>query len=317
MSNHFEADEVDDLIPEHQEQGGFDLGALAAELTSGPKTIETEDESDEYTDPDAVSEDYDELAAYEVYQARRAEELGVTVDGEPIPEADPEALRAEHETAVRSTVVVTQRTLEQLNQQHLAQLAATQQRQLAALRATVPDFAEDPEAHTATMFAVQEAQLIMAEQQRQAKSEGEHLARTAADVLPFGLEAEREVKSTTPDYQAAVDYLHESIARNMLAQTPGTSRADVNRTQAMATLLFLQDCKAKGINPAKAMYETAVQFGFQGKGLGTVKPKAAPQGKPAPTMADVGAMSDGEFETYFKKMQQAGAPQFAYGGGKR
>ncbi|MGB6210177.1 hypothetical protein [Pseudomonas mandelii] len=336
MSNQFENDEeLDGLVPEHQEKGGFDLGAFAAELTMGrdqsldrqptaqeiwkEETAKPADDADEYVDPDALPEDYDDVKAWEETNHAAMLAKGLDDNGDPIPEPDPVAVKEVAEAATRSTVESTQRTLAQLNQQQFDQMVAVQNQQLAALEAEVPDFSEDPERHTATMFALQQARFTAAEQQRQAKAMGDNFTRSVTEALPFGLEAERQVRATTPDYTEALDYLHESIARKMVAERPGTSREEVNRTQAMATAVFLKDCQAKGINPAQRLYETAVQFGFKGKGLGTVQAPRARTGKPTPTLEEVARMSEEEFETFFAEAKRYGTAdeQPMFGGGAK
>ncbi|MBH2076452.1 MAG: hypothetical protein I8H93_10690 [Pseudomonadales bacterium] len=330
MSNQFENDEMlDGLVPEHQEKGGFDLGAFAAELTTGSaaeklptaqeiwaqETAKPADEADEYVDPDALPEDYDEVKVWE--EANHAAMLAKGLDdkGEPLVERDPAEVDREIEAdAVRRAQEVARPVTSVFNAL-LSQQISAQESMLEALAAEIPDMSEDPERHIATSLALLEAKTAVRDQTRALEQQGAAFEKDVNEALPYGLAQEAKFKAQCPDYSEALDHLHGAIAQQMKAKYPGITDAAIGQTQALAALKHMQACKANGENPAEALYNTALRFGFRGQGA--VAPAPRPQGKPTPTLEDVARMDDAEFEAFFSEVQRGGTVQPAFGGGAK
>lgn len=331
MSNQFESDEeLDGLVPEHQGKGDFDLGAFAAELTTGAgqaekpptareiwkeETAKPADGADEYLDPDALPEDYDEVAEWEATNHAAMLAKGLDDKGEPLVERDPaEVDRAIETDAVRRAQEVAKPVTSVYNAL-LSQQIHAQAAMLDALAAEIPDMSEDPERHIATSLALLEAKAAVRDQTRALEQQSAAFERDVNEALPYGLAQEAKFKARCPDYSEALDHLHGAIAQQMKAKYPGITDAAIGQTQALAALKHMQACKANGENPAEALYNTALRFGFRGQGA--VAPAPRPQGKPAPTLEAVANMSNEEFEAFFSEVEHRGVVHPAYGNGAK
>ncbi|WP_144173562.1 hypothetical protein [Pseudomonas sp. Kh13] len=210
-------------------------------------------------------------------------------------------------------------------QQWQQQLAAQQQQ--AQQEAEIPAFVDDPEGHVKALTKQFEQRLNdMQGQQHQRQmleQAGAQIQRDAQQIAPFVNEVEPRFKAAHPDYDDAREFVLSNVRNQLVAQYPGATAAQIQDIEQIATLGFLRQCQANGIDPCAYVYQRAQALGFQTRSRVAVRQgptslSSLPADGKAPdqrgrlSAANVASLSNEEFDRLFEQMRAADEPRFGF-----
>ena len=305
----------------------FDFGAFAAEQTG---TTGVPDDAG-YDQP--VSEalandvdDYDRQA--EIRDAHLAD------DADPEQEVEQEGQRQKHvplgalheERALRKQAqeqaAQLQQQIAQYQQWHQQQLAAQQQ---AQLEAQIPDFDEDPAGHVAAVKQQMANELGQMRNQLQAQQQtaqfAQQLQSDMAVIAPTVTASEDAMREEVggETYDQAYAFVHQYAQAEIARMYPGAPPALLAQLEGVASIAFVQNCQAQGIDPARSIYEKAQRLGFTQPGhrvpgqerkapptsLSNIPAAGrAPDQRGRLTAKDIAIMPQDEFDAMFESMRR-------------
>ncbi|WP_414157279.1 hypothetical protein [Pseudomonas sp. BNK-15] len=313
----------------------FDIGEMAAELTgsTGVPDAPTADDALPHSLADAV-EEHDAINAER--DARNSAEPPSS-DAADADGAEPPAGQQPRKQVPLSALQEERQRRQQLNaqleqervareqlQQQIAQLQAAQQ------QAQVPEFADDPEGHVRALTEQFEQRLAAQQQQLDVRQFQDGMRQQAAAVAPVVSSAEQALISEvgSDSYQQAFDHVDRHVTAQLQAMHPGVDPQMLSQVKGIASLQFLQQCQANGIDPARHVWEFAQQLGYQpgmrtphassadlprvarapgNTSLGNLGGAADPTVNGKLTAASVSAMSDAEFDQLCANMRKQSA----------
>ncbi|MFB1632490.1 hypothetical protein [Pseudomonas sp. AP-1] len=247
----------------------FDIGAFAAEVTGSAGVPDAPD--DDTALPNSVADEVELFDdANRVRDAHNSDEppSNDTLDeGDHVPPANQngrkqvplQALQEERQRRQQMQAQLEQeRAQAQALQQQIAQLQAAQQ------QAAIPEFADDPEGHVRALTEQFEQRLAQQQQQIDVRQFQDNVQREASAVMPSLNAAEAALKAEVGDdsYQAAFEHVDRHVTAQLQAMHPGADPQMLSQVKGLASLQFLQQCQANGIDPARHVWEFAQQLGF-------------------------------------------------------
>lgn len=153
------------------------------------------------------------------------------------------------------------------------------QRTVAPKTPARPDPKVDPVGYLAWLETREGQQ----EKERQEREEGERKSaaerETQHEVMNAYLEAVDELQESTPDFNEAYAFLVK-WGHDQLRQQGIRNPMQRAQQQAMFEFQFVQGALAKGLNPAVAVYQKAIELGWQ-KGAAAAPAAVDPQMAPA------------------------------------
>lgn len=202
-------------------------------------------------------------------------------------------------------------------QQFLAQQQQAQAEQ-------IPNFEDDPQGHLEARLQQQQQQMAQVQQQLHQQAMHQQLQQEIATITPSLAAAEKalcsEVGSET--YDAAYQFVHQRAQARLQQMYPGASAEQLATTERTATVAFVRDCQAQGLDPARLIFSKAQELGFVAPGqrvprrtapttLSTISGDGrAPDEKGRLTAKDIGSMPQDEFDKLFESMRDTQRPQF-------
>ncbi|MFP3448228.1 hypothetical protein [Pseudomonas sp. SIMBA_067] len=314
---------------------GVPVDGLAAHLT-GSVGLADQPRDDDLM-PDEIAH---EVESYQEHAAQRDEHLSDDGQGEDEQQAHNGDKRNVPLGALQSERAKRQQAqaeAEQLrhqlaaHQQQLAQFQAWQQ-QVAAQQqpAEIPAFVDDPEGHVKALTEQFEQRLAnmqgQQDQRQMLEQAAAQIQRDAVQVTPFINEVEPKFKAAHPDYDDAREFVQANIRQQLAAQYPGATLEQVHDLEKIATIGFLRQCQANGIDPCAHVYQRAQALGFQTQARApAISMKRAPtslsnlpaSGKApdeqgAMSAKQIASMSNEQFDAFFEQMRAADAPRFGF-----
>ncbi|WP_137164588.1 MULTISPECIES: hypothetical protein [Pseudomonas] len=295
-----------------------DLGDMAATLTGSSGVAD--DASDDTELPNALAaqvEEYDRFV--EGRDAHLADAGGEEADAEtdPTPKLKHVPLSALKEERQRRQQMAAQ--LEQERAQHLAlQQQVNQylaQQQQAEQAAQIPDFADDPEGHVKGLAQQFEQRLTDMQGQQQQVVQQQQVQQTIQAAVQA--EAAAMERFGEADYRQASALVEGNVMDQLRTMHPGAPEWQLQQVQAAATVHFVRQCQAQGIDPCEHIYNRAQQLGFKpGHRVPQSRPVAPTSLSSLPgaggveaggklTAAKINDMSDAEFAQLCANMKRS------------
>ncbi|WP_182375308.1 hypothetical protein [Pseudomonas putida] len=319
----------------------FDFGAFAAEQT-GTSGI-SDDAGYDQAVPDALANDVDD---YDRQAEIRDAHLADDADPDDAEQVDPTSLKnksvplgALQEERMRrkeaqEAAAQLQQQFAALQQQQAQQQAAIQQylqqQAQAQLEAEIPDFESDPQGHVEAVKAQMQRELQGMQQQLQAQQQtaqfAQQLQSDMAVIAPTVTASEDAMREEVgaEAYDAAYQHVHQYAQAEIARMYPGATPALLAQLEGVASIAFVQQCQAQGIDPARHIFEKAQRLGFTQPGrrvpaqerraaptsLSTIPAAGrAPDQRGRLTAKDIATMPQDEFDQMFESMR-AGAAQW-------
>lgn len=166
------------------------------------------------------------------------------------------------------------------------------------------------------------AMQFLAENQQQLMQDrqSEQSCQSYAKFVDSTSESENTFRAMMPDYDAAAEHIEQSRRNELKQLLPDNdpqshllARQNGCRTpEELRNKIFVQDAQnvaqnalRRGINPAKAYYDLAVQRGYQAKGGG--RGQTARTAKTTSHLADLYTSDPEAFDKQWEKMARTGA----------
>lgn len=283
--------------------------------------------------PDALAndvDDYDRQA--EIRDAHLADDAGDPQGDrqhqQPAPSADPS--RDTEMQAMAQQMVALHQQNQQLQAYQQQVQAFLAQQQQAQQQAEIPSFEDDPQGHVEAVKAQMQRELQGMQQQLQAQQQtaqfAQQLQSDMAVIAPTVTASEDAMREEVgaEAYDAAYQHVHQYAQAEIARMYPGAPPALLAQLEGVASIAFVQQCQAQGIDPARHIFEKAQRLGFTQPGhrvpaqerraaptsLSTIPAAGrAPDQRGRLTAKDIASMPQDEFDNLFESMR-AGAAQW-------
>lgn len=259
-----------------------ELAKLEAEAAGDKPAAETATEQTETQaepEPEAAETETtgDETAEPEKTEAETAEET----DEKPDAAAFAKARREKRELQAK---------IDELRQQlQQVQQPAQRQAETSAAKADPdpePSKQDNYEAWLEWKDRQLERKTAQLEQKLNEREQREYVSNLYTAALQELQDDETTYKRAKPDYDAAMEHMKTAYVNAMRMVNPGVTGKEVNSAMQQSILKLAATAKARGVNPAEALYDAAIEFyGYQ-PGQAT---EAKPAAKPAPNLGKIAA----------------------------
>lgn len=131
--------------------------------------------------------------------------------------------------------------------------------------------------------------------------------QTEVEATNHALQSETAFRKQHADYDAAFNVVLRAV--NQLAEQQYPQLSPEQRAQVIraAQVKFIRDCQTNGIDMAEAIYQKAVEVGYQpAKPTRKAQAPAQPvqQPKARPTLAQISGLSDSDFELFWAEFSR-------------
>lgn len=239
--------------------------------------------------PDALADDIDDYAEHAERRDAHLTQDDADPDADSLPEQEEPTQRGDktvplgalqEERNLRKQAQDREREL----QEQVAQLQAFQQQVQAYLaqqqQVQIPIFEDDPQGHVEAVQAQMQQQLQAVQQQVALQQFSQQLQQEFTAAAPTIIASEAAIAEEVgqDNYHRAFVHVHQNVQARLQQMYPGANAEQLAMAEKIATVAFVRDCQAQGLDPATHIYNKAMEFGFvpSGQRVPNQKRKAPP-----------------------------------------